>query len=144
MKRILLTLSLALALVLPACQHATLAPGGAYAPTNSVGTATAAPDVTFYQVESSFSLAYGIIQGVFKFEMDNRDFLWGLNPKIKHTLDSIRPDVVEAIRNYDIARQAYKASPTPAGLTTLQTVLAKTQQLASTAQAVTANIQKGN
>lgn len=143
MRKTLFVLSLALALVLPACQHAALAPGGAYAPTNSVGTATAAPDVTFYQVDQAFSLAYGIIQGVFKFELDNREYLWGLNPKIKRTLDGIRPDVVNAIQNYDIARRAYQASPTPTGLSTLQTVLSKAQQLATTAQAVTSNLQKG-
>ncbi len=141
MKKLISVLFLAVAIV--GCNKATLQPGGAYSPTNSVGVATAAPDLQFYQVDSSFSLAYGAIQAVFKFESDNRAFLWGLNPNIKKALDKIRPDVVLAIQNYDVARQAYKASPTPAGLTNLQTWLAKAQQLSVTAQAVTANISKG-
>lgn len=147
MKKLLTSLLLAVAMCVgfTACNKGTLQPGGAYAPTNSVGVATAAPDPVFYQVDAGFALAYSAIQGVLKFELDNRLYLWGLSPKIKKTLDSIRPDVVLAIQQYGLARDAYKASPTPAGLTGLQNILAKTQQLSNTAQAVIANLPtKGN
>lgn len=128
-----------------ACQAPKLESGGAYAPTNSVGQVVIAPDIAFYQTDAAFSLAYGAVQAVLKFELDNRDYLWGLSPQIKKTLDGVRPDIQKAVTEYFVARDAYKANPTPAGLSLLQTITAKAQQLATAAQAVTSNLQsKGN
>lgn len=115
-----------------ACKK-TLEPGGAYAATNTV------PDLTFYQVDAGFRAAYGTLDSAFNWERDNRADLWKISPKIKHDLDAIRPTAAEVVRNYAVARTAYKASPTPAGLSQLQTILAKAQQLMQTAQAVINN-----
>lgn len=147
MKRLLLSAVLALSCIalITGCHKTTLQPGGAYAPTNSLGQATSAPDIAFYTADAAYEVAHLAVRAVLQFELNNRQYLWGLSPKIKQTLDGVRPDIIAAEREYDVARQAYLANPTPAGLTTLQTVLAKTQQLAVTAQAVTSNLaQKGN
>lgn len=111
----------------------TLEPGGAYAATNTV------PDITFYQVDSGFQAAYSTLDAAFTWERSNRDALWKISPSIKHDLDGIRPKAAEVVQNYAAARTAYKQHPTPAGLTTLQTILAKARQLMDTAQAVIAN-----
>lgn len=144
MRKLASLLSVLAVFFLVACNSPRLEPGGAYAPTNSVGQASAAPDLVFYQVDSAFDLAFAVVQGAFKFEYDNRQFLWGLSPKIKHTLDDIRPQTVKAVQEYFVAREAYMANPTPPGLTTLQAILANMQRLADTARAVTADLQKGN
>jgi len=138
-KTLLLAVALSVGL-LTGCNKATLQSGGAYAPTNSLGAATIAPDIAFYQIDGAFDVAYSATQAVLKFELDNRIYLFTLDPNIKHTLDGIRPQIVTAIQQYGIARAAYVANPTPAGLTTLQTILGKAQQLASAASAVTANL----
>lgn len=131
--------------VLPAgCQNGRLEQGGAYAPatttvdSNGVATvtATAAPDLAFYQVDAAFDLAVSAVDFVFKFERENRAYLWGLDHNIKKTLDSIRPDAQDAKVKYALARDAYAKNPTPAGLNTLQAVLAKTQQIVSAVNAV--------
>lgn len=128
------------------CKH-TLQPGGAYAPvtvtTNTSGvvvTNTALADLTFYEVDAAFSMAYAALDGVFTWERDNRVAVWAISPQIKKTLDSIRPQAAEAVKQFAVARAAYKANPTPAGLATLQTILAKAQQLQSAAAAVSANL----
>lgn len=114
--------------------------GGAYAPvlTNSDGSITqlSAADLPFYVVDSSFQAAYSVVDAAFNIERNNRTFLWGVNPKIKHTLDSIRPAAWQVVKDYTAARAAYIANPTPAGLSTLQTLLSKVQALAAAAQAV--------
>ncbi len=127
--------------LLSGCRTPQLESGGAYAPTNSVGQASAAPDPEFYAVDATFSLDYGLVQAVFQFERDNRPYLWGLDPNIKRTLDGLRPQVVEAVQNYFVGRDAYKANPTPAGLSTLQTVAGRMKQVAASAQAVTQQLQ---
>lgn len=129
------------------CKH-TLQPGGAYAPitvtTNTAGVvvtnATALPDLTFYEVDAAFSMAYAALDGVFTWERDNRAVLWSISPQIKKTLDGIRPTAAQIVKDYAVARAAYKANPTPAGLATLQTILAKAQQLQAAAAAVSANL----
>lgn len=130
--------------LLTACKTGQLEPGGAYAPTNSVGQAVIAPDPAFFRVDAAFDIAFSTTDAIFKFEQDNRLLLWQLSPEIKKGLDSIRPDAAQAVRMYGIARKAYKANPTPAGLTEMETWLAKAQQLSVTAQAVTAAVTKGN
>jgi hypothetical protein len=51
-------------------------------------------------------------------------------------LDQIRPSVGDAIEKYTTARKAYKAHPVPAGLDTLNALLAKVQQLNTTVTAI--------
>lgn len=125
----------------------TLAPGGSYAPgsfvvstdpsgvttTNFVADAIA--DKGFFAVDSSYDLAYSILDAAFVFEKENRLALWQLTPQIKHTLDSIRPKAWDANMRYAAARKAYQLNPTPGGLTTLQTILAELQNLTNAAQA---------
>lgn len=133
-----ISLGLAALIFVPACST-PLETGGAYAPatTNAAGevTALAAPDKTFYAIEASFALAYDACQTVFKFERDNRLVLWQISPEIKHTLDRIRPQALDAVRRYGLARTAYKANPIPANLSGLQTVLAQLQALSAAAAA---------
>ena len=114
---------------------ASLQSGGAYAPTNSAGVATVQPDLQFYQVDAAYDLAYSVIDAAFKFERDNRNYLWQLSPTIKHTLDEIRPQAVMANAQYLTARAKYLSNPVPTGLSELQTILAKVQQLTTTASA---------
>lgn len=131
--------------LLSACNTPKLESGGAYAPTNSLGQASAVPDLAFLEVDQAYDIAHAIIQGILKFELDNRQFLWNLSPEVKHSLDAIRPDIVAAERQYDVARKSYKANPTPDGLGALNTILAQARRLAISAQAATANLpQSGN
>lgn len=123
----------------------TLEPGGAYAPatfatnqttgvitTNRISQA----DMAFYTIDAAFRMAYSATKAVFDWEMDNEAFLWGVSPQIKKTLDGIRPQATDAVLRFGIAREAYKANPTPAGLDTMQTLLAKMQQFQATASAL--------
>jgi hypothetical protein len=124
-----------------------LAQGGAYAPgittssTNSTGgivlafTPTTAPDYGFFVVDSAFSLAYTTLDTAFTIERDNRAFLWKLDPNIKHTLDSIRPDSVKWKNAYLDARKSYLLTATPAGLSAMQTALTQIQNAAAAAAA---------
>lgn len=126
--------TVALLLLSPGCasSNARLEPGGAYAPVTGTGTnAVANPDYSFFVVDSAYNLAYSTIDAAFKFEHDNRQYLWGLSPQIKKTLDSIRPQAAAADSEYLTGRAAYLANPTPAGLSGLQAILAKVQQYAS-------------
>lgn len=112
------------------CHTTRLEQGGAYALTNTV------PDMQFFVVESTYDIAYSSVLAVMKFERDNRLMLWNISPQIKHTLDGIRPKVVEADKAYVAARASYILNPTPVGLTPLNESLQKMQQLLATAQAV--------
>jgi hypothetical protein len=131
-----------------ACKK-TLEAGGAYAPVVITTNATTGglvtntvvlPDLGFFQTDSAFRAGYASLDSLFTWERDNRLFLWGVSPKIKHTMDGIRPTAVQVVRDYAVAREAYKASPTPAGLSTLSTILAKLQQLQAAAAAVSTNL----
>lgn len=139
MKKLLTALSCAVLLcaitLTPACKSSKLEPGGAYAPIASDGVQRIAPDVGFFAVESAFKLAHNTIRFVFDAEYENRALLWSVSPKIKHTLDAIRPQVNEAIRDYAEARDVYRENPTPAGLSNMEFALAKVKQLALTAEA---------
>jgi hypothetical protein len=117
------------------CKSPKLELGGAYAPVGPDGVARIAPDVGFFAVEASFKLAHNAIRTVFDFEMENEAMLWRISPEIKRTLDKVRPQVNDAILVYARARDAYLASPTPAGLSNLEFALAKVKQLALAAEA---------
>lgn len=132
-----LIISIAVTVALSGGCKSTLQPGGAYAPslTNSDGTVTSRPDMVFYTTDSAFNLAYATINTVFELERTNRELLFRLSPDIKHTLDRIRPSAVDVATRWAIARQAYIANPTQAGLTGLQDILAKLQQIAVSVQA---------
>lgn len=118
-----------------------LEPGGAYAPlpiTDPVTGVTTGQvaDMPFYTVDAGFAMAYATLDGVFKWERDNRMALWSVSPNIKHTLDQLRPRASAVVVEYVQARAAYKKLPVPANLTVMQQVLAKMQQLLSAANAV--------
>jgi hypothetical protein len=131
-------LVVALVLSFSGCK-ATLEQGGAYAPvvTNSDGTisAVSAPEPVFFEIDAAFDLAYAAIDGAFKFERDNRDMLWKISPNVKHALDELRPKAADVVRRYSAARKAYMANPVPAGLDTLQRILAEAQSLGAAAAA---------
>lgn len=117
-----------------ACKSSSLAPGGAYAPyqTNGIGsnvTVTVNADMALYDSDLAFQTAYKTLDTLFQFELNNRQFLWNLSPSIKHTLDRIRPEAWTAVQEYTAARTAYIANPTPSGLTGVNQVVAKVQQL---------------
>lgn len=115
-----------------------LEPGGAYAPgaTNAAGVfvPASAPDVGLFIADSSYKLAYDAVDGVLKFERDNRAQLQAASPKIKTALDSIRPKVVDIDLRWARARQAYKANPIPANLSVMQQILAEIQALVPVAE----------
>lgn len=145
-RRLFGILTLASLLLVSGCAS-KLQEGGAYAPdptTNAVTgiVTTIAADKPFFVVDSAFYLAYSAVDAAFTFERDNRATLWKLSPQIKHDLDAIRPDAVLARNAYMAARKSYIANPTPAGLDTLSTVLAKVQQLQTTANAVINSLPK--
>lgn len=114
----------------PGCGTPSLEPGGAYSPPGQVA------DLPFEVVDAAFNFSRTAVDAAFHFEQGNRALLWSLNPGIKHTLDSIRPQATAAWLDYAKARAAYKANPVPANLTTLQRILATVQQLTATAVAV--------
>lgn len=127
-------LSLLCLVALVACK-ATLAPGGAYAPTDTNGVAIFQPDMAFYTIDAAYDLAYSGVDAALKFERDNRLTLWKVSPQIKHTLDEIRPQAWSANVQYLKVRTGYIANPVPSGLNDLQSILAKMQQITSAAQA---------
>jgi hypothetical protein len=133
-----------LGLIGTGCHRATLQPGGAYSPgtTNDAGIfiPTQMPDITFYQIDAAFDLAYSTVDAAFKFERDNRLLLWKVSPQIKHTLDTIRPKAQDISVRYLLARSVYLMSPTPAGLTKLQSILS---EISNIAVAATAALPKG-
>ena len=125
---ILLTGILALVLSLMACKTPRLEPGGAYAPTNSVGQVVYS-DTGLMLTDASYKLAYETVSAVFKFERDNRITIWNLSPVVKGELDKLRPQVVDIDRRWAMARKTYKSNPTPAGLTAVQSILAEIQRI---------------
>lgn len=145
-KRLFQAVLLAAALIaMPAtlqtgCGHATLEQGGAYAPlpvTNIDGTVTQQGSAyELFVIDQSFQLAHTAVATVFQFERDNRALLWQVSPEIKHSLDRIRPQVVDAETRFAVGRKAYIAAPVPQNLTTLQGILTELQRLSLTAQAV--------
>jgi hypothetical protein len=130
------------------CHSPQLQAGGAYAPsivtTNADGstvTSPGTPETALFIADSSFKLAYDAIDGVFKFEMDNRADLAAKFPQLRPALDKLRPQVWKICKRWAIARQVYKANPTPAGLSQVQTILADIERLVPVAQAeLSANV----
>lgn len=123
----MLVVSCAFLAMAPVGCQSTLEKGGAYT--------EGAPDKGFFVVDAAYDIAYSAIDAAFNFEKTNRDLLWQVSPQIKHTLDDIRPQALLIARQYAVARKAYKLNPTPANLDTLQTILGRTRQLATAAQA---------
>lgn len=130
------TVNLAAGLLFSGCGGAKLETGGAYAPVGTNGVAVVAPDIEFYAVDLAYKTAWLTADAAFNFERDNRAALWQLSPQIKRTLDSIRPKAKAADHDYLVGRAAYMANPTPAGLSTLQEILARMKQIVATVQAV--------
>lgn len=91
------------------------------------------PDRVFYAVDAAFDVAYSVVDGAFKFERENRVKLFKLEPKIKHALDEIRPEAASLVIQYTRARTFYLLTPTPAGLTELQSILAQVQKISAAA-----------
>ncbi len=126
---------LLLAVSLTGCRssHVNLQPGGAYYPTvtNSAGTVTALsqPEQALFVADAAYKLAYDTVFAVFKFERDNRAALLNTAPQIKPGLDKLRLKFVSIDKRWAIARKAYKANPTPAGLNTIQSILFEIHRL---------------
>ncbi len=124
-----------------------LAPGGAYAPTTTntvdgvqVVTPTSAPDTALFAIDTTFDFLYGTVQNVFKLERDNRELFKSISPKIKATLDDLRPPTKQAIVEFAKARQAYINNPTPVNLSLLDTILSKLKATGAAAEAVLPDI----
>ena len=109
--------------------------GGAYYQTGQQ------PDKAFFALDSGYDIAYSAIDGLFKFERDNRLALWKISPDIKHTLDAVRLEAVKINRDWSIARKAYQDNPIPENLDKLQLILGTIQRLTAAAQAIL--IEKG-
>jgi len=129
-------LLLAGAVTLSGCAgNSRLQQGGAYAPVTLVGTnivTAQTPDYGFFVVDASFQLAYRTLDATLQFERDNRIALWNLDPKIKTSLDAIRPKAWSLVQQYAAARAVYISNPIPAGLSSLENILAQVQRLNAT------------
>lgn len=137
----------AMLLTFTSCKTPSLATGGPYttpALTNTLGTnitvIAAHSDLQLYQADASFRAAYAAMDAIFQTEFKNRDYFYNLSPSIKHTLDKIRPIAQQVVNDYTVARAAYMANPTPAGLTGVQALLARLQQLVVAATAAVGQI----
>lgn len=118
------------------CNKSTLAPGGAYNPiTVTAGVTNSAPDLDLFIADSAYQVAYNTIDAAFTTEKNNRALLWKTSPSIKHTLDSIRPQALDANDRYLSARAAYITNPVPDNLQGVNKILAEIQQIAIAAQA---------
>lgn len=112
------------------CHSVQLESGGAYNPSPT----TLAPEQALYVNDAAYRLAYDAVDAVFLFERNNRVQLQAVSPKIKTALDGIRQTAADIDHRWALARQAYKANPTPANLTAVQQVLAEIQRLVPVAQ----------
>lgn len=114
------------------CKTPHLEPGGAYAPTNAVGQVVV-NDTALALADASYKFAYETTLGVMNYERDQRANIFKLDNRIgvqvKRALDQARPKVLQIDKRWALAREAYLKNPTPAGLTTVQTILAEIQQL---------------
>lgn len=116
------------------CKAPRLEAGGVYAPTNATGQVVY-NDLGLPLADASYKFAYETTLAVFAFERDNRAAIWAISPDVKHALDKARPQVVAIDLRWAQARHLYRAHPTPAGLTTLQTILAEINRLVPIVQA---------
>jgi hypothetical protein len=110
----------------------TLEPGGVYAPTNDAGELIT-NERGLALTDASYRFAYDTALSVFRFEREHRAEIFDLSPvigqKIKTALDGARATVWEVDQRWARARLAYRLNPTPAGLTTLQTVLSELERI---------------
>lgn len=143
MKKLLNSLLIAACLVaaaitLPGCKSQRLEPGGAYAPTNSVGEVVY-NDINLAILDASHKLAYDSLTTMFRFERDNRAALRSISPQIKRSIDKVRVQATEADVRWVMARNLYRQNPTPAGLSSMQTILLEIQRSATVAQSQLTN-----
>lgn len=116
------------------CRGDRLEPGGAYAPTQvdpltGVVTPTSAPDIQIFIIDTLYKLTFSSVDLIFDLERSNERFFWSISPDIKHTLDKLRIPTWEINVEFHRARDAYDANPTPAGLSTLETILGRMRQV---------------
>jgi len=114
------------------CKTPSLESGGVYAPTNQVGQVIY-NDLGLALADASYQFAYSTVLAPLRFERDNRVMIFAANPQVglsvKHAMDRVREQVWMVDVRWATARKAYRASPTPAGLTALQTILAEIQRI---------------
>lgn len=130
---VILIVAVALTLsALTACKTPKLEAGGVYAPTNETGVVIY-NDLGLALADASYKFAYEAAIGVFEFEKSNRAKIKALSPDIglsvKHELDKARVNVLLIDQRWAVARKAYKANPTPAGLSTVKSILSEIQRL---------------
>lgn len=131
---ILFALFLIVTIALTGCKTPRLEIGGVYAPTNSVGEVIY-NDIGLALADTAYKFSYETVLAVFQFERDNRQAIWELSSTVKRDLDQLRPKVVEIDRRWAAARRVYRANPTPAGLSTLQTILSEINRIVPAVQA---------
>jgi len=81
----------------------------------------------------AYKTAYDLVDGAFKFEMDNRVQLQSCRHPSKRNWTKIRPVAWDIDQRWALARKSYVSNPTPAGLTALQTIFADLQKLVAVA-----------
>ncbi len=134
---ILLVASLSVCAV--GCKAPHFESGGAYAgitSTNSVGDVlqVTEPEQALFVTDAAYRLAYDAIFAVCSFEAHNRDVVAKVSPSIKPAVDAVRTQLKEIDHRWALARQAYKAGATPAGLDTIKRIIAEVQRLVPVAQ----------
>jgi len=82
-----------------------------------------------FAADASYKFAYSTVLNALAFERDNRETIKAIAPQVKPALDKVRETTWEIDQKWARARSAYKANPTPAGLTTLETILAEIEKL---------------
>lgn len=133
-----LKLLLAVALVcgglfaITGCKTPSLEKGGAYAPTNALGQVIYS-DLGLALADASYKFAYETALMPLRFERENRAQIAMLSPtigaQVKTALDEVREEVWKIDQRWALARKAYKANPTPAGLSTIQAILSEIERL---------------
>lgn len=109
-----------------------LEPGGVYAPTNAAGEVVT-NERALALADASYKFAYETALAAYRFERDNRELIWRLSPtigaRVKAALDDARATTWDIDQRWARARQAYRANPTPAGLSAVQTALAELERI---------------
>lgn len=125
------------------CKTAKLEVGGVYAPTNSLGQVIY-NDLGLALTDASYKFAYETAINACGFEKNHRAEIKAIIPSqwltIKNAFDGVRDSIWEVDSRWAVARRAYKLNPTPAGLSTVQTILAEMNRLVPTAQALVTTI----
>lgn len=118
---------------LSGCKTPNLEPGGSYTTTNAVGEVVSM-DKGLFMADSAYKLAYDAVDAAFRFERDNRKTLWDISPSIKGSMDKARGEVKHIEIRWATARKAYRSSPTPEGLNTMEKILAELQKVLTVVQ----------